>query len=155
MGTGGDVFLLDMGEPVAIADLARRMISLSGNAVRDAENPQGNIEICYTGLRHGEKLYEELLIGGECEATSHPRIMRAVEEALPWARVRSYLERFLADANTFDCQHAQELLLEAISGYRPACAQSEDLVWRKVGGAAVLPDRSTLEASLRVIAKSA
>ena len=152
MATGGDVFLLDMGEPVRISHLARRMISLSGNTVRDEENPQGSIAILYTGLRHGEKLYEELLIGGLCEGTGHPRIMRAVEESLPWARVRSYLERFLAAANTFDCQRAQELLLESVGGYRPTCPQTEDLVWRECGGAAILPDRTPVEASLRLIA---
>lgn len=151
MGSGGDVFLLDMGEPVRIANLARRMISLSGNTVRDAANPEGTIPIIYTGLRPGEKLYEELLIGGECAATSHPRILRAVEAALPWARVRAYLERFLAAANTFDCQKAQELLLESVGGYRPACERTEDLVWRESGGLAVLPDRSPMEASLRLI----
>jgi FlaA1/EpsC-like NDP-sugar epimerase len=156
MGEGGDVFLLDMGQPVRIADLARRMIQLSGNTVRDEANPNGTIPILYTGLRPGEKLYEELLIGGNCTGTEHPRIMRAVEESLPWARVRNYLAQFLAHANTFDCQAAQEVLLEAVNGYSPASPRTQDLVWQASGGAAVLPDRSPMEASLRLItAKSA
>jgi len=156
MGEGGDVFLLDMGQPVRIADLARRMVHLSGHTVRDEANPHGAIPILYTGLRPGEKLYEELLIGGNCAGTDHPRIMRAVEESLPWARVRSYLAQFLAHANTFDCQRAQEVLLEAVNGYRPASPRTQDLVWQESGGAAVLPDRTGMEASLRLItAKSA
>ncbi len=152
MGAGGDVFLLDMGEPVRIADLARRMIRLSGNTVRDEANPHGTIPILCTGLRPGEKLYEELLIGGNCAGTDHPRIMRAVEESLPWVRVRSCLGQFLAAANTFDCQHAQNLLLDAVAGYRPLVQHTQDLVWGESAGSAVLPDRTPMEASLRLIA---
>src|SRR5690606_7920525 len=84
LGTGGEVFVLDMGEQVRIDDLARKMIRLMGCEVRDEKNPDGDIEIVYTGLRPGEKLYEELLIGDNPEATSHPRIMKASESYLPW-----------------------------------------------------------------------
>ncbi|OGQ57681.1 MAG: capsular biosynthesis protein, partial [Deltaproteobacteria bacterium RIFCSPLOWO2_02_FULL_53_8] len=84
MATGGDVFVLDMGEPVRIMDLARRMVALSGLTVRDAANPGGDIEIAITGLRPGEKLYEELLIGDNPSPTAHPRIMKAHEDCLSW-----------------------------------------------------------------------
>lgn len=79
MGTGGDVFLLDMGEPVSILDLARRMIHLSGLDVKDDDNPDGDIEIVFTGLRPGEKLYEELLVSGDAMSTNHPKIMRSID----------------------------------------------------------------------------
>jgi FlaA1/EpsC-like NDP-sugar epimerase len=79
MGTGGDVFLLDMGEPVSILDLARRMIHLSGLDVKDEDNPDGDIEIVFTGLRPGEKLYEELLVSGDALSTHHPKIMRSID----------------------------------------------------------------------------
>ncbi|MBY3237336.1 polysaccharide biosynthesis protein, partial [Rhizobium laguerreae] len=84
MAEGGDVFLLDMGEPVRIADLARKMVELSGLAVRDEDNPEGDIELSVTGLRPGEKLFEELLIGDNPETTEHPRIMKAREDFLSW-----------------------------------------------------------------------
>jgi FlaA1/EpsC-like NDP-sugar epimerase len=155
MASGGDVFLLDMGEPVRIADLARRMINLSGYTVCDAGNPQGAIPIVYTGLRPGEKLYEELLIGGDCAATGHPRILRAVEEGLPWARVRYLLGEFLAAANTFDCERALGLLRETVGGYRPVTTQVEDLVWRESGGQSRLPDRTSLATPLRPVSTRA
>ena len=84
LGTGGDVFVLDMGEPVRILDLARRMIRLSGLSVRDEHHPEGDIEIIFTGLRPGEKLFEELLIGGDVAPSGHPMIMRARERCLDW-----------------------------------------------------------------------
>ncbi len=84
MASGGDVFVLDMGEPVRIADLARRMVELSGLALKVAANPNGDIEITVTGLRPGEKLFEELLIGDNPLPTSHPRIMKAHKDFLPW-----------------------------------------------------------------------
>ncbi len=91
MAMGGDVFVLDMGSPVKILDLARRMIHLSGLTIRDAENPSGNIEIKFTGLRPGEKLYEELLIGNSPMRTDHPLIMRAVEESIAWEKLQPLL----------------------------------------------------------------
>lgn len=87
MATGGDVFVLDMGSPVKILDLARRMVHLSGLTVRDADHPNGNIEIKFTGLRPGEKLYEELLIGNSPMGTGHPLIMRAMEESITWEKL--------------------------------------------------------------------
>jgi FlaA1/EpsC-like NDP-sugar epimerase len=92
MAEGGDVFLLDMGQPVKIMDLARRMIELSGLAVRDEQNPDGDIEIEITGLRPGEKLYEELLIGNNPKFTLHPQIMRATEVFIPWREFEGKLK---------------------------------------------------------------
>jgi FlaA1/EpsC-like NDP-sugar epimerase len=97
MAQGGEVFVLDMGEPVRIIDLARRMIALSGLTLRDETHPEGDVEIAVTGLRPGEKLHEELLIGDNPEPTSHPRIMRAREDFLPWPELSAQLAR-LADA---------------------------------------------------------
>ncbi|MAN13967.1 MAG: capsule biosynthesis protein CapD [Dinoroseobacter sp.] len=102
MTEGGDVFLLDMGKPIRIHDMAQTMIHLSGLTVRDEENPDGDIEIREVGLRKGEKLYEELLIGESAQATSHPRIMRALEQRLTWHGLLEQLdimEVALADGN--------------------------------------------------------
>lgn len=115
---GGEVFVLDMGEPVKISDLARRMVELSGLTVRDEAYPEGDIEIRVTGLRPGEKLYEELLIGDNPEPTQHPRIMKAKEDFMPW----TLLERALAQLETTldknDIAQARCLLETLVSGYR-------------------------------------
>ena len=92
LGSGGDVFVLDMGEPVKISDLAKEMILLSGLQLKDENNPDGDVEIHYTGLRSGEKLYEELLVKEECERTRHPRIMRSHEEAMSWGEVNAFID---------------------------------------------------------------
>ena len=92
MGSGGDVFVLDMGSPVRIADLAKRMIQLAGYTVRDEKHPDGDIEIRFTGLRPAEKLFEELLIGKNVTGTEHPRILRAMEHSLPWEQMRHMLD---------------------------------------------------------------
>ena len=92
MGTGGDVFVLDMGKPVKIQELAEKMIHLSGLQVKDEFHPQGDIEIKYTGLRAGEKLYEELLIGDNVSETDNPLIMRAKEDKLNWDNLKLLLE---------------------------------------------------------------
>lgn len=131
MGKGGDVFVLDMGEPVHIADLAQRMIQLMGLTVRSAANPNGDIEIEYTGLRPGEKLYEELLIGNNVSGTRHPRIMRAYEEKLPWSVVERNLRQLLAATGAYDCDQMQKILLQAVNGYKPSCDQIRDLVWQR------------------------
>ena len=108
MAQGGDVFVLDMGKPVRIADLAKRMISLMGLTVRDDENPDGDIEIVYTGLRPAEKLFEELLIGNNVTGTEHPMIMRAMEHSLPWPQVQQMLDELLGRARrSFDCERAR------------------------------------------------
>jgi FlaA1/EpsC-like NDP-sugar epimerase len=130
MGQGGDVFVLDMGKPLRIEDLARRMINLMGRSVRDESNPDGDIEIVYTGLRPAEKLYEELLIGENVAGTEHPMIMRAMEPSLHWSELKEILVEMLDALDVFDCQHARELLIRTVTEYRPATA-IQDLVWRE------------------------
>jgi FlaA1/EpsC-like NDP-sugar epimerase len=119
-----------MGEPVGIADLAQRMINLMGFTVRDEANCEGDIAIRYTGLRNGEKLYEELLIGTDVTRTEHPMIMRAMEESLPWPKVRHYLAQLQLAGNAFDCQQTLNLLLESVNGFVPVSEGIDDLVWR-------------------------
>jgi len=131
MGEGGDVFVLDMGEPVRIADLAQRMIQLMGLTVRSAGNPQGDIAIEFTGLRPGEKLYEELLIGDIAGATAHPKILRAREQNLPWPQVQEALELLVIATGNGDCESIQRLLLNVVNGYQPSCTQIEDLAWQR------------------------
>lgn len=127
MAKGGDVFVLDMGKPVKIDELARRMVSLMGMTVRDEKNPEGDIEIAFTGLRPAEKLFEELLIGSNVSGTEHPMIMRAVEHALPWQRVEDLLGQLLIALRNFDCEHSIDLLKEAVVEYR-AAPEMHDLV---------------------------
>ncbi|MCS4534054.1 nucleoside-diphosphate sugar epimerase/dehydratase [Neisseria montereyensis] len=128
MGKGGDVFVLDMGESVKIIDLARQMIRLSGFEVKDENNPQGDIEIKVTGLRPGEKLYEELLIGEEVQKTTHPRIMTASEVMLPWPELEKILRHMDSACREMNQMMLRQLLLEAPTGFAPKddiC----DLVW--------------------------
>ncbi|WP_184378752.1 nucleoside-diphosphate sugar epimerase/dehydratase [Rhizobium sp. BK619] len=117
MGEGGDVFLLDMGEPVRIADLARKMVELSGLSVRDDNSPEGDIELSVTGLRPGEKLYEELLIGDNPETTEHPRIMKAREDFLSWPELLKRLNSLNAALDRNDMAAARAILAELVSGY--------------------------------------
>jgi len=117
MGLGGDMFLLDMGQPVKIMDLARRMVELSGLRVRDADNPQGDIEIAVTGLRPGEKLYEELLIGDNPSPTDHPRIMKAHEDYLPWSQLEPQLQTLLQAAEAGDVGAIKSVLQMCVQGY--------------------------------------
>lgn len=128
MGEGGDVFLLDMGESVRIADLARKLIRLMGLEVKDANSPEGDIEIEYTGLRPGEKLYEELLIGNEPQLTSHPRIMKGMELSLSWDGMNAILSEIDDACHAFDVQAVREMLMEAPLEYRPS-ESINDLVW--------------------------
>ncbi|WP_373746116.1 polysaccharide biosynthesis protein [Neisseria dentiae] len=128
MGKGGDVFVLDMGESVKIIDLAKQMIRLSGLEVKDDQNPDGDIEIKITGLRPGEKLYEELLIGDEVQKTTHPRIMTASEVMLPWEALSDILNRMDSACLQMNQMALRQLLLEAPTGFAPKddiC----DLVW--------------------------
>ncbi len=119
MAVGGDVFVLDMGEPVRIVDLARRMIELSGLTVRDEKNPEGDIPLEVTGLRPGEKLYEELLIGNNPEPTLHPRIQKAHEHCLPWEELLAGLQRLEAALDTADLAAVRCCLQELVAGYQP------------------------------------
>jgi FlaA1/EpsC-like NDP-sugar epimerase len=119
MAKGGDVFVLDMGQSVKIMDLARRMIELSGLTVKDEQNPDGDIEIEITGLRPGEKLYEELLIGDNPKPTSHARIMKAHEEFIPWADLESKLNALQMALNVNDVGVIRLMMQQLISGYTP------------------------------------
>lgn len=138
MGEGGEVFLLDMGQPVRIADLAAKMIRLMGHAVKSEEHPEG-MEIVYTGLRPGEKLYEELLVGEGSERTLHPRIMKAHEEHLEWVNVKALLAALDRACHHFDCRGVRDVLLQAPLAYHPEgdCA---DLVWLESAGVQLFKD---------------
>jgi FlaA1/EpsC-like NDP-sugar epimerase len=119
MAEGGDVFVLDMGEPVRIYDLAVKMTYLSGLLVRDEAHPHGDIEIKITGLRPGEKLYEELLIGDNPQPTIHPKIMKAHEEFLPWDDLQNELERLNLALDAMDDKLIKEMLKKLVPGYHP------------------------------------
>ncbi len=119
MGKGGDVFVLDMGSPVRIVDLAEKMIRLSGLSVRSESNPHGDIAIEFSGLRPGEKLYEELLIGDNVQPTEHPMIMRANEEYLAWDVFKERLAALLTAVEADDFVRVRQLLRETVSGYVP------------------------------------
>jgi FlaA1/EpsC-like NDP-sugar epimerase len=119
MGQDGDVFVLDMGQPVKIIDLARRMVGLSGLTVRDELHPNGDIELTVTGLRPGEKLYEELLIGDNPKPTQHPRIMKAHEQFLPWPALEQKLNALSIAMSVNDVPVIRVLLKDLVSGYKP------------------------------------
>ncbi len=120
MGQGGDVFVLDMGQPVKIMDLARRMVELSGLTVRDEHNPEGDIELTVTGLRTGEKLYEELLIGDNPKPTQHPRIMKAHEQFLSWKQLEEKLNALSIAMSVNDVPVIRAMLQQIVSGYQPS-----------------------------------
>jgi len=130
MAQGGDVFVLDMGRPVRIDDLARRLVSLMGLTVRDAGNPEGDIAIEYTGLRPAEKLFEELLIGSNVTGTDHPMIMRAMEHRLSWPKMEQILNDLLVALASFDCHDALELLTASVAEYQ-ADTEVRDYVWTR------------------------
>lgn len=130
MSRGGDVFVLDMGKPVLIRELAARMIMLLGYTVKSADNSRGNIEIVYTGLRPGEKLYEELVLGERLVGTDHPMILRAHESYLPLAQLQEKLVQLQGFIETGDCQQAQ-LLLKVLVGEFTEHAAIVDHVWQR------------------------
>ena len=119
MAKGGDMFVLDMGKPVRIVDLARKMIRLSGLEIKDKLNPDGDIEIQFTGLRPGEKLYEELLIGGNVSVTSNPMIMCAEEEMMAWDDLKLILDGIELAVNSGDHDKLRQLLIKAVPGFKP------------------------------------
>jgi FlaA1/EpsC-like NDP-sugar epimerase len=119
MGLGGDVFVLDMGAPVRIVELAEKMVHLSGLSVRSESNPHGDIAIEFSGLRPGEKLYEELLIGENVAATQHPMIMSASEDYLAWDVLKEKLRELLLALDQDDFTRVRQLLRETVSGYAP------------------------------------
>jgi FlaA1/EpsC-like NDP-sugar epimerase len=120
MAKGGEVFVLDMGESVKIMVLARRMIELSGLTVRDDQNPNGDIEIEITGLRPGEKLYEELLIGDNPKPTSHPRIMKAHEDFMAWPDLESKLRTLELALSVNDMGVIRAVIVQLVPGYTPS-----------------------------------
>lgn len=120
MAKGGDVFVLDMGHPVKILDLAQRMIELSGFRVKDERRPDGDIEIVVTGMRPGEKLYEELLTGNNPQPTQHPRILKANEEFIPWVQFEIRLNELEAALSVNDLQMTRQILQEVVEGYFPS-----------------------------------
>jgi FlaA1/EpsC-like NDP-sugar epimerase len=124
MAKGGDVFVLDMDQPVKIMDLARRMVELSGLTVKDEAHPEGDIAIEVTGLRPGEKLYEELLIGDNPKPTMHPRIMKANEEFIPWAEFEARLTVLEMALNVNDVGLIRLMMQQLVAGYTP----SDDIV---------------------------
>ena len=119
MGKGGDVFVLDMGEPIKIYDLAKKLISLSGMELKDKDNPEGDIEIIFTGLRSGEKLYEELLIGDNVSTTEHKRILRAEEDFLKAEEIEQYVDLLKEAEKKGDVVALKEILGDVVSGFTP------------------------------------
>ncbi|MCS3455410.1 FlaA1/EpsC-like NDP-sugar epimerase [Aeromonas sp. BIGb0405] len=147
MGRGGDVFVLDMGQPVKIIELAHRMIRLSGLTLKNEQNPSGDIEVDITGLRPGEKLFEELLIGDNVEGTRHSRIMMANEHMLPWPELRILLTKIDAACHEFDHEQLRHLLLEAPVAFTPTDGIC-DLVWKaraELSSASVAPTITDIE----------
>ncbi len=126
MARGGEVFVLDMGEPVRILDIARRMIILMGLTERNAEQPDGDVEIKVVGLRPGEKLYEELLIGDNPEATQHQLIMKAREGFIPWAELSSLIAEAISAAEAGDEDNLAKLIKKLVPEYAPAIPGATD-----------------------------
>ena len=131
MGTGGDVFVLDMGKPVKIQDLAEKMIQLSGLKLKNELNPNGDIEIKYTGLRAGEKLYEELLIGDNVTETANPLIMRAQEDLIVWDELKKLLENLNISNNDYDYENARKILKDIVPGFKSEDEMKDILYVRK------------------------
>jgi UDP-N-acetylglucosamine 4,6-dehydratase len=132
MGTGGDVFVLDMGEPVRIVDLAKRMIRLTGYDQDHGPLADHKIDIQFIGLRPGEKLHEELLLGDNVTGTGHPMIMRAEEECLSFSQIHRQLIDLIHYCDTMDCAGITTVLRSAVSGFHGHEAQ-HDHVWQKMG----------------------
>jgi len=119
MGTGGDVFVLDMGEPVLILDLAEKLIRFSGMEIKSEQNPKGDIEIIFTGLRSGEKLFEELLIGDNVDTTEHGQIYRADEDFINWDKLDEYLNMLREAESSSDHEELRSIFKQTVSGYKP------------------------------------
>ena len=131
MATGGDVFVLDMHDPIRIVDLAKKMVHLMGYDVRDENSYRGDIAIEYTGLRPGEKLYEELLIGESVKGTDHPKIMRAEEETLNWQELKPLIDRLAQACESADSEEIRQVLLSAVAGFKPEL--DSEVLGRKQG----------------------
>jgi FlaA1/EpsC-like NDP-sugar epimerase len=146
MGKGGDVFVLDMGDPVSISELAVRMIHLMGLEVRDEEHPDGDIEIVYTGLRPGEKLFEELLVSGAEQKTEHSRIMSAQENYLEWDSLRCVLDELSDACECYDQTKIRSILVSATTGFNPTDDVC-DLVWHADAKSKITPFVRVLQKS--------
>ena len=134
MAQGGDVFVLDMSEPIRIVDLARKMVHLMGFAVRDEKDYNGDIPIEYIGLRAGEKLHEELLVSESVTGTEHPKIMRAQEEAFDWQVLEPYLDRLEAACQQVDIDEVKDILFATIEGFDPEfCVQESNITYEASG----------------------
>ena len=131
MGNGGDVFVLDMGKPVSIDVMAKKMIRLSGLEVKDESHPDGDIEIKYTGLRFGEKLYEELLVGGYTSDTDNPLIMRAKEDMVSWGELKPILDNLKEEVKSCNNEKIRKLLIQLVPGFKPQC-EIKDILYKKV-----------------------
>ena len=129
MGQGGDVFVLDMGNPIRVLDLAKQMIHLSGLEIKDEMHPEGEIEISFTGIRPGEKLFEELLIGNNISETAHCRIMRDEDEIVYWDELKRSLDQLKFALETNDLPAMRNILQQSISGYMPQC-EVNDILWK-------------------------
>jgi FlaA1/EpsC-like NDP-sugar epimerase len=125
LGHGGEVFVLDMGEPVRIVDMARRMIALAGRSIRDAQHPDGEIEIRFTGTRPGEKLFEELVIGSGLGPTAHPGVRQARESFLPWRQLEERLVEMEACLDQRDAPGVRRCLRDLLAEYQPQDAASD------------------------------
>ena len=119
MGEGGDVFVLDMGEPIKIVELAKKLVALSGLEVKDENNPNGDIEIVFTGLRPGEKLYEELLIGNNVSKTEHIRILKAKEDYIPYKELEKYFLMIKDAEYNADTAALKNIFKDVIAGFTP------------------------------------
>ena len=150
MAKGGEVFVLDMGEPVRIFDLARNLIELSGLTVRSDSEPDGDIEIVTVGLRPGEKLYEELLIGENPMATPHPRIMMATEHFLPWPRLRARLDELERCHEAGDVVGARSVLRELVPEFQPASRIVDYVAERQASAFPADPGRDLASEALSV-----
>ena len=129
--SSGDVFLLDMGKPVKILDLAKKMILLSGLQIKDSDKPNGDIEIIYTGLRPGEKLYEELLIDGDVLKTEHQLILRSKEEMVPWENLEIIINKLKDSIQMNDYSKARDCLIEAVPEFKPMNSIDDPLHLKK------------------------
>ena len=146
MATGGDVFVLDMHEPIRIVDLAKKMVHLMGYDIKDENSYRGDIAIEYTGLRPGEKLYEELLIGESVTGTEHAKIMRAEEETLSWEVLEPILNKLEAACKAIDLPAIRSLLMEAVDGFEPkedACDPQWEIYYNNKTQNTKIPDKDS------------
>jgi len=140
MATGGDVFVLDMNEPIRIVDLAKKMVHLMGYDIKDENSYRGDIAIEYTGLRPGEKLHEELMIGESVTGTEHPKIVRAEEETLSWEVLQRLLDRLRKACSQIDLQEIKTVLMVAVDGFEPK-EEVSDPLWDINKSAEILPEK--------------